>query len=494
MLKLVLKIASVIFILVAIGLLISNYVWRYSNITVLKQHEVSMPVLRNPSSVSNIGDPYILRASDGMYYMYATSSRFGFKVWSSADLINWNEEGLAFEAGAEGWGSFDFWAPEVIEYDGKFFMYYTARWRENGSLRIGVAISDHPLGPFIDPHGEPMFDFGYAAIDAHVFIDESGKYLYFSRDCSENIVAGNHESHIYGMKLNDDMITVSGEPTLLLRPDQIWEMKSGPDWFWNEGAKLIEHAGTYYLMYSANFFGSRDYSVGYATSSNPLGPFVKYENNPVLFSRSDEVSGPGHNSITVSPDGSELFIVYHTHTIPIIGGGNRQMSLDRMGFRKDGTLFVNGPTLSVQPPPSGLNGLRNLADEAEISVSSYSLSTYADVITDGDTGFSLQKEHSWSPAEFESMEWIEFEWNEKKSISAIFVYGLPKSNDSPSQFAVFVDGRRIEEEFSVPYMYGEAATVYFKPTEIGRIRLVFNKEQNSGSVPSIAEVVIIGED
>ena len=87
-------------------------------------------------------------------------------------------------------------------------MYYTARWTENSSLRNGVAISDSPLGPFKDIENEPFLDLGYAVIDPNVFIDEDGrKYLYYIKDCSENVINGRYESHVYGVELNDDMIS-----------------------------------------------------------------------------------------------------------------------------------------------------------------------------------------------------------------------------------------------------------------------------------------------
>ena len=54
------------------------------------------------------------------------------------------------------------------------------------------------------------------------------------------------------------------------------------------------------------------YAVGYATSHNPLGPYRRYEANPIL-SYTSKLYGPGHHSFTVSPDGSELIIVYHIH-------------------------------------------------------------------------------------------------------------------------------------------------------------------------------------
>jgi GH43 family beta-xylosidase len=114
----------------------------------------------------------------------------------------------------------------------------------------------------------------------------------------------------------------------------------------------VKYDVKYYLMYSANCYASREYAVGYAMAASPMGPFDKAAHNPVLFSTLPEISGPGHNSVTISPDGSEFFIVYHVHTDPHKPGGDRQVCIDRMGFRKDGTLYVEGPTNMPQPAPS----------------------------------------------------------------------------------------------------------------------------------------------
>jgi GH43 family beta-xylosidase len=104
-------------------------------------------------------------------------------------------------------------------------------------------------------------------------------------------------------------------------------------------------------MYSANFYKGRDYSVGYAVAEHPLGPFIKATHNPILFSPNDAISGPGHNSVTTSPNGQELFIVYHIHTDPKNASRNRQVCIDRMGFREDGSLYVLGPTNTPQKIP-----------------------------------------------------------------------------------------------------------------------------------------------
>lgn len=303
----------------------------------------------NPLPITQIGDPFVLRAPDGLYYCYATSDPAGFKAWSSPDLLNWTDLGLVYRCQPDSWGQSDFWAPEVVLHEGKYIMHYSARWGQNQSLRIGAAVAAGPSGPFVDAFNRPMFDFGYAAIDGHVLRDDDGRcYLYYSRDCSENIVEGRHESHLYAVELAPDLLSLIGEPVLVARPEQPWELRSGAEWRWNEGPFVLKHTGRYVLMYSANCYASRDYAVGVAIAGNPLGPFIKVPYNPVLSSPRPEISGPGHNSATTSPDGQDLLVVYHTHTDPLHPGGDRQICIDRMGFRTNGELYVLGPTWSQQ--------------------------------------------------------------------------------------------------------------------------------------------------
>jgi hypothetical protein len=52
-----------------------------------------------------------------------------------------------------------------------------------------------------------------------------------------------------------------------------------------------------HILYSANYFGGKNYAVDYATETTPLGPFVKSENKPVLQKNSETggmVTGTGH--------------------------------------------------------------------------------------------------------------------------------------------------------------------------------------------------------
>jgi beta-xylosidase len=119
---------------------------------------------------------------------------------------------------------------------------------------------------------------------------------------------------------------------------------------WTEGSVIFKKGDTYYMMYSANYFGGKNYAVGYATSKSPLGPFKKAANNPVLQKDGGVVTGTGHNSITYSPDGKEMFCVYHARTSAT--GDKRVVFIDRMKILKDGKLVVEGPTTTPQAIPA----------------------------------------------------------------------------------------------------------------------------------------------
>lgn len=323
---------------------------------VIAQHSENDTVrtYTNPlGNITNIGDPYILKYSN-KYYMYATTSPNGFKVWQSDNLIDWQAKGLAFDNNHAGnnWGTSNFWAPEVKFINGKFYMTYSARMA-NDKMKIRIAVSDNPLGPFIN-WSEPFFlsdDFSY--IDANLFLDGDQIFIYYTKDCSLNIVDGKHTSQIYMAELKKDLKSFQTQPILATTPSQEWENPNG-EWRWNEGSFVLKHDHTYYLMYSTNAYNNPGYSVGYATASNPLGPWTKYAGNPILKKNmAIHVSGPGHNSVTTSPDDKELFMVYHTHTFYNKPSGNRNLCIDRMFF-ENGILKVQGPTRSPQPLPGGV--------------------------------------------------------------------------------------------------------------------------------------------
>ncbi len=334
---------------------------------------------QNPLVV--FGDPFILKASDGKFYMYGSEDaivREGFRACVSEDLVHWAELGRIYQGNTEKqWCVSSFWAPEVYEVNGKYYLWFSANWRENPNnelenFRIGVAVADHPSGPFEDLMNRPLFDPGYPVIDANLLFDNGRVYLYYSRCCYKHPVESEladwakaqgwfdeiEESWVYGVEIQPDFSDIIGEPVLLLRPpvsmddkQEEWENRSVTtrevNRRWTEGSFIFKEKDTYYMMYSANHVGGVNYSVGYATSKNPLGPFTKADNNPVLQKNTEEgglVTGTGHNMVFATA--GKRYCVYHGRTEKT--GRRRMAFIDPMEILPDGKLVVHGPTTNQQ--------------------------------------------------------------------------------------------------------------------------------------------------
>ncbi len=289
------------------------------------------------TEITGIGDPFILRVGD-TYYMYATNAADGFRYYTSQNLTDWTDCGYCYKNSP--WGEDSFWAPEVYERGGKYYLLYTARWKKNHSLRIGLAVADSPAGEFKDVTDGPLFDFGYAAIDATVLHDDDGKdYIYYSRDCSENVIDGVHTSQIYAAEISSDLRTFLTEPVLVSTPCKSWELLSGDEWRWNEGPYLVKHNGKYYMNFSVNCYASREYSVAYSVADKPLGPFIKADDNPILTFGEGDFSGPGHNAIFEGKDG-KLYTAFHIHTHPEAPSGNRRACIGEVQFTNDDKMKI----------------------------------------------------------------------------------------------------------------------------------------------------------
>ena len=305
-------------------------------------------------------DPFILYADD-TYYLYCTGGS-RFSVRQAKYLNAWPSESKPILSLADlGWAREKGWAPEVYAHAGKYYMIFSAQGY-NDLHAIDIAVSDTPDGTFKPLSSAPFFAPDYSVIDGSLFFDDDGRiYMYYSKDNSTNIVGGKRTSQTYGIEVEKDFSGVIGEPVLISTPEQEWELKSGSV-VWNEGPVVFKENGVYYLLYSANYYVSEHYAVGYATSDTPLARFEKPGNARILRGNGDTVTGPGHCNILRSPDGSEIYMVYHVHTVPPDTKNGRSLAIDRMVIRADGTLAVDGPSETRRPLPSGANGYRHLHD------------------------------------------------------------------------------------------------------------------------------------
>ncbi|WP_280640543.1 family 43 glycosylhydrolase [Hymenobacter volaticus] len=216
-----------------------------------------------PALPSVYADPHIA-AFGNTFYLYPTTDgtegwlSTSFTCWSSKDLVKWKNEGVILDLPRDlKWATQRAWAPAIAAKNGKYYYYYSA------AQSIGVAVADKPTGPFKDPLGKPLVAKGAfkgQMIDPMVLVDDDGAaYLYWG------------QGQCHAVKLNSDMVSFDPAAVLEFKPEG-----------YNEGSFVFKRQGKYYLMWSE--YDTRDprYSVAYATSSSPMGPFTKAASNPVL--------------------------------------------------------------------------------------------------------------------------------------------------------------------------------------------------------------------
>ena len=248
-----------------------------------------------------MGDPFILKV-DSSYYLYGTSAANGIVVYKSADLASWSGPcgaigNLALHKN-DVWGEKWFWAPEVYELDGLFYMFFSVE------EHIAVATSTSPLGPFTQKSKRPLLE--TKAIDTHLFIDDDGrKYLYYVAFTDGNV--------IWMCEMNDNCLSIKENSVKeCFKSSQPWEFSTkNPVAKVNEGPYVLKHNGLYYMVYSANHFENPDYGIGYAIASKPTGPWKKYEGNPIIASN-ENLKGTGHCAFFLDHN-ENLNVVYHSH-------------------------------------------------------------------------------------------------------------------------------------------------------------------------------------
>ena len=195
---------------------------------------------QNPVIPGDHPDPSIIRVGKD-YWASCTSSAWGplFPLLHSRDLVNWEQTGAVLPHRPD-WATGDFWAPEISEFNGKFFVYFVARQRD-GHLAVAVATADKPGGPYKD-HG-PIIAQDDGSIDPAPVIDTNGvRYLIWKEDGNSQ----RRPTPIWLQRLNDDGTKLVDEPHELIRNDMKWEGGLV------EGPFILQRGDWFYLFYSGN--------------------------------------------------------------------------------------------------------------------------------------------------------------------------------------------------------------------------------------------------
>jgi hypothetical protein len=178
---------------------------------------------------------------------------------------------------------------------------------------------------------------GKGDIDPTVFVDDDGQaYLYWGNPL------------LYYVKLNDDMISVSGDIVKVPMTEASFGKRAGnvPDrpTLYEEGPWLYKRNALYYLLFAA---GPIPEHIAYATGSSATGP---WQNRGALMPQEGR-SFTNHPAI--ADFRGKTYFFYHNGALPGGNGFNRSVAVQEARFSSDGRLepmkMEPGIAKSLQP-------------------------------------------------------------------------------------------------------------------------------------------------
>lgn len=468
---------------------------------------------KGTGGISGIGDPYVFWDDiTAKWYMTGTSNRTDASgkgevtIWSSADLTSWDNGKTILSIDSISWRerkmNTGLWGAEIHKKGDTYYLFYSI-WCDTSIVsgtstpRIGVATSNTVDGIYIDK-GAPLFNYGYSVIDNHLFQDGDKTYFCYVRDALDNIVDGLHESHIYIVEMNKDWMSLKdeSEAVRLLKPEDPWERETNTNgWFWAEACWMQKMSnGKYYLFYSCNKFSSHEYAIGYAVSNSPKGPFIKNEDNPWLMTYSEELAGPGNNSFFWSKDGKELFTAYHLLSTPERPSGNRYLNIDRVGLRKDGSVYISGPTTTPQPLPSNEKHRHTLlSDKATVTVNS-TKSGLPFMLNDGEfVVIDKYADNQWISSSVDKNEFVKLEWASNHEINEIYIYNSTFADYQSSKINIeFSNGHKISN-IPMALANGEATIIHLNDLKTKWIKITIAEKGLSQQGMGFSEIMVFGQ-
>ena len=233
--------------------------------------------------------------------------------FSSTDLQNWQEYPSPLKASDFNWAKGDAYASKVIEKDNQFYWYAAVTHASIEGTAIGVAIADHPTGPFKDAKGSalishdmlPPTDNPKANLDPTVIIDDSGQAY---------MIWGHLTCYIARLKRN--MIEIDGPIEIIPLPA------------FSEGAHIHRRGDWYYLSYG---YGMPE-KIGYARSHQISGSWAFTG----ILNEVPENCETNRPAIIDYKGKSYLF--YHNGALSGGGSHRRSVCIDYLCYNDDGTM------------------------------------------------------------------------------------------------------------------------------------------------------------
>ena len=255
------------------------------------------------------------------------------------------------------------WAPSIwARPDGTFVLYYATPATQpltciskptnpgcvvtthgaNTAMCISRATSTSPSGPFVD-NSTSAFICPYqagGAIDPSIYIRSDGTpWLLWKSDGD----CCNQPTYIYSQQLSSDGLSTVGPPHQLIGATQAWEGGLV------EAPSMIKEGSTYWLFYSANLWGTPNYSIGIASCATVIGPCTKPLDRAWHVS-TNSANGQGYGGSEFFQTGTLIWMVHHG-LVPGEAGNyaERRLYVDLLVFPRNGL-----PEVAARAPAAAM--------------------------------------------------------------------------------------------------------------------------------------------
>lgn len=332
----------------------------------------------------NLGDPWLMQHTDGLYY-YSGGAINIFSTPSISGLMGYDAIGARKKNVYADLAPADLrevWAPEVHHYNGRWYVFFTATHggingsrerRENRRSYVLRSLSEDAFGEW-EFRGMLDLPEGQWAIDA-TFFEHNGKlYTIWSGWINETEGVGVHRQRLYITELEDgdpSRVKAGAKRVELSNPTNGWELNGNPI---NEGPCVVKSPkGSVFCIFSGSLSTGNNYRLGYLklTGDDPMNPNDWYKHPSPIFEMNAtyDVFGPGHCSVTMSPDKTEYWVIYHAAKANG-AGWDRSARAQRLFWGADGDTPAMektwpDPLYQLQPIPSGETAPRRRLFEAE---------------------------------------------------------------------------------------------------------------------------------
>ncbi|WP_248925961.1 family 43 glycosylhydrolase [Paenibacillus hamazuiensis] len=318
------------------------------------------PTFTNPIKYHRSADPDVFRASDGNYYLIQTEGRKQIVLRRAKSMVNimYGDQKTVYRFPSN---EHDIWAPEIRQFDGVWYIYYSSLLGSNGSgTRRNYVLKNTSPDPFTGTWtyvGKVTDSTDEFALDSNVFQVNGQYYITWS-----GWNGSNHDQHIYIASMSNPY-TINSARTLIAAPTQSWERATGVGVC--EGPSALVKNGNVYISYS----GSQNsaYSMGLLTASasgNLLDASSWTKTGPV-FQAANGITAPGHNGWFKSTDGTEDWFIFHGNN----SSGIRSLRIQKVIWNGNTPNFgvPEGPN-TILAIPSGDNPTdRYQAEDATVS-------------------------------------------------------------------------------------------------------------------------------